>query len=59
MRPHTVRKRIQVRALRHIRSDVLNVDFASFIVDEECDDVNVVVAQYDDSLFKLLDKQAR
>ena len=52
------RKRIQVRALRRIRGDVLDADLAGFIVDEECDDVNVVVTQYDDFLSELLDKHA-
>ena len=46
MRPHPARKRIQVRALKRIRGDVLDADLAGFIVDEECDDVNVVVTQY-------------
>ena len=54
-----VRNLIQVRALRHIRGDVLDADLASFIVDEECDDVDVVVTQYDDFLCKLLDKHAQ
>ena len=58
MRPHPARKRIQVRALRRIRGDVLDADLAGFIVDEECDDVNVVVTQYDDFLSELLDKHA-
>ena len=58
MRPHPARERIQVRALRRIRGDVLDADIASFIVDEECDDVNVVVTQYDDFLSKLIDKHA-
>ena len=31
---------------------------SSFIVDEECDDVNVVVTQYDNFLSELLDKHA-
>ena len=48
IRPHSVLKRIQVRALRHIRGDVLDADLASIIVDEECDYVNVVVTQYAD-----------
>ena len=58
LRSHPARKRIQVRALRRIRGDVLDADLASFIVDRECDDVNVVVTQYDDFLSKLLDKHA-
>ena len=58
MRPHPARKRIQVRALKRIRGDVLDADLASFIVDEECDDVNVVVTQYDNFLSELLDKHA-
>ena len=58
IRLHPVHKRIQVRALRRTKGDVLDADLASFIVDEECDDVNVVVTQYDDFLSKLLDKHA-
>ena len=58
MRPHPARKRIRVRALRRIRGDVLDADLASFIVDEECDDVNVLVSQYDDFLSKFLEKHA-
>ena len=57
-RPHPARKHIQVRALKHIRGDVLDADLASFIVGEECDDVNVVVTQYDNFLSELLDKHA-
>ena len=58
MRPHPARKHIQVRSLRRIRGDVLDADHASFIVDKECDNVNVVVTQYDDFFSKLLDKHA-
>ena len=58
MRPQPARKRIQVRALRCIRNDVLDAGLACFIMDEKCDDVNVVVTQYDDFLSKLLDKYA-
>ena len=35
-----------------------HADLAGFIVDEECDDVNVVVTQYDNFLSELLDKHA-
>ena len=47
-----------VRALRHINNDSLEADLACLTIDIECDDVNVVVAQYDTSLARLLDKHA-
>ena len=43
--------------LRRINNDSLEVDLACLNIDIECDDVNVVVAQYDTSLSRLLDKQ--
>ena len=39
-------------------NDSLEADLACLIIDIECDDVNVVVAQYDTSLSRLLDKHA-
>ena len=42
-RPHPVRKRLRVRALRSIDGERLDSDLASFTVDNECVDVNTVV----------------
>ena len=51
-RPHPEKKEVYVRALRRINNDpCLNIDI-------ECDDVNVVVSQYDTPLSRLLDKHA-
>ena len=47
-----------VRALRRINNSSLEADLACLNIDIECDDVNVVVAQYDTSLSRLLDKHA-
>ena len=57
-RPHPERKEVYVRDLRRINNDSLEADIACLNIDIECDDVNVVVAQYDTSLSKLLDKHA-
>ena len=57
-RPHPERKEVYVRALRRINNDSLEADLACLNIDIECDDVNVVVAQYDTSLSRLLDKHA-
>ena len=57
-RPHPERKEVYVRALRRINNDSLEAELACFNIDIECDDVNVVVAQYDTSLSRLLDKHA-
>ena len=57
-RPHPERKEVYVRALRRINNDSLESDLACLNIDIECDDVNVVVAQYDTSLSRLLDKHA-
>ena len=57
-RPHPERKEVYVRALRRINNDSLEADLACRNIDIECDYVNVVVAQYDTSLFRLLDKHA-
>ena len=57
-RPHPERKEIFVRALRHINNDSLEVGLAGIKIDFDCDDINVVVAQYDTSLSRLLDKLA-
>ena len=54
-RPYPERKDVYVRALRRINNDSLE---ACLNIDIECDDVNVVVAQYDSSLSRLLDKHA-
>ena len=56
--PHPERKEVYVRALRRINNDSLEADLACLNIDIECDDVNVVVAQYDISLSRLLDKHA-
>ena len=39
-------------------NDYLEADLTCLNIDIECDDVNVVVAQYDTSLSRLLDKHA-
>ena len=57
-RPHPERKEIFVRALRRINNDSLEANLAGFKIDFDCDDINVVVAQYDTSLSRLLDKLA-
>ena len=44
--------------LRRINNYCLEADLAYLNIDIECDDVNVVVAQYDTSLSRLLDKHA-
>ena len=56
--PHPERKSIFVRALRHINNDSLEAALAGIKIDFDCDDINVVVAQYDTSLSRLLDKLA-
>ena len=55
-RPHPERKEIFVRALRRINNDSLEANLAGIKIDFDCDDINVVVAQYDTSLSRLLDK---
>ena len=57
-RPHPERKEIFVRVLRRINNDSLEVGLAGIKIDFDCDDINVVVAQYDTSLSRLLDKLA-
>ena len=57
-RPHPERREVYVRALRRINNDSLEADLVCLNIDIECDDVNVVVAQYDTSLSRLLDKHA-
>ena len=57
-RSHPERKYIFVRALRRINNDSLEADLAGIKTDFDCNDINVVVAQYDTSLSKLLDKLA-
>ena len=56
--PHPERKDIFVRALRRINNDSLEADQDGINIDIDCEDVNVVVAQYDTSLSRLLDKLA-
>ena len=41
-----------------INNDSLEVGLAGIKIDFDCDDINVVVAQYDTSLSRLLDKLA-
>ena len=43
-----------VRALRRINNDSLEANLAGIKIDFDCDDINVVVAQYDTSLSRLL-----
>ena len=50
IRSHPVRKRLSVRALRRIDGERLDSDLASFAVDNECVDVNTVVARYNELL---------
>ena len=57
-RPHPERKEVYVRALHRINNDSLEADLAYLNIDIECDDVNIVVTQYDTSLSRLLDKHA-
>ena len=49
---------IFVRALRRINNDSLEANLAGIKIDFDCNDINVVVAQYDSSLSRLLDKLA-
>ena len=59
IRPHPFfHKRLRVRALRNIDGERLDSDLASFTVDNECVDVNTVVARYDEFLSSLLNKHA-
>ena len=44
--------------LRRINNDSLEADLAGIKIDFDCDDINVVVAHYDTSLSRLLDKLA-
>ena len=57
-RPHPEKKYIFVRALRRINNDSLEADLAGIKIDYDCEDVNIVVAQHDTSLSRLLDKLA-
>ena len=57
-RPHPERNEVYVRALRRINHDSFEADLACLNIDIECDDVNVVVAQYATSLSRLLDEHA-
>ena len=54
---HVSEKKI-VRALRRINNDSLDANLAGIKIDFDCDDIHVVVAQYDTSLSRLLDKLA-
>ena len=58
IRPHPVRKRIRVRALRRIDGERLDSVLASFTMDNECFDVYTVVARYNEFLSSLLKKHA-
>ena len=53
-RPHPESKVIFVRALRRINNDSLEAGLAGINID--CEDVNVVLAQYETSHSRLLDK---
>ena len=57
-RPHPERKEIFVRALRRINNDSLEANLAGIKIDFDCNNINVVVAQYDTSLSRLLDNLA-
>ena len=57
-RPHPERKKVFSRALRRINNDSLEADLVCLNIDIKCDDVNVVVAQYDTFLSRLIDKHA-
>ena len=54
-RPHPESKEVFVQALRHLNNDSVEADLAGINIDIDCEDVNVVVAQYDTSLYRLLD----
>ena len=55
---HPERKQTDVRSLKHITYDALEVDLIGVNIDRECANVNIVVRQYDASLSSLLDKYA-
>ena len=57
-RPHAERKYIFVPAQRRINNDSLEADLPGINIAIDCEDVNVVVAQHDTSLSRLLDKLA-
>ena len=56
-RPHPERKEVYVRALRRINNESLEADLACLNIDIECDDENVIIAEYDTYLPRL-DKHA-
>ena len=56
--PRPERKEEYVCVLHRINNYSLEADLACLNIDIECDDVNVVVAQSDTSLSRLLDKHA-
>ena len=58
IRPHPVRKQIAVRALRRIKDDALAEDLDMFNVDQGCDNVDIMIEQYDKYLSDLLDRHA-
>ena len=58
IRPHPVRGRMSVRALRLIDGERLECDLSSFTVDNGCVDVNTVVARYDEFLSGFLNIHA-
>ena len=55
---HPERKQIEVRSIKCIQYNVLEVDLIGVNIDRESTDVNLVVRQYDASLSSLLDKHA-
>ena len=57
-RAHPERKQIEVRSIKRIQCDVLEANLIDVNINRECTDVNLVVRQYDASLFSLLDKHA-
>ena len=58
LRSHPEKKYIFVRALRRINNYFLEADLAGINIDIDCEDINVVVDQYDTSLSRLLYKLA-
>ena len=55
-RPRPEREEMFVRAIRRINNNSLVADLAGINIDIDCEDVNVVVAQYDTSPSRLLHK---
>ena len=57
-RPHPEKKKMFVGGLRCINNDSLGADLAGININIDCEDVNVVLVQYDTSLSRLLDNLA-